>query len=146
MKYKLIIDKLLARNSHILEIMTLHSVMVELLSGVYYPNRGSIAQISCFRLYSVGCLLGAGALNKLSGIQNLTLSNMNLSSRLFSTTGRMINKRCFSNSTCLFKHNNGFNNNLNNNSIIEPGTKAKAPSNLTKLAGKKFFLFLRDIL
>lgn len=49
------ITKLIARNSHRPEIKMSQSVMVELLSGSYCPNKGSIAQISSFRLYSVGC-------------------------------------------------------------------------------------------
>lgn len=56
-KFNNINNIILARNSHRPEIMLSQSVMVELLSGLYYPNRGSIAQTSSFRLYSVGCLL-----------------------------------------------------------------------------------------
>lgn len=99
-KISLFNNIILARNSHRPEIKLLQSVMVELLSGLYgacgfspkIPNRRSIAQISTFRLYSVGCLLGsgarpgAGALNKFS-IINSTFKNTTLSPRLFSTRG-----------------------------------------------------------
>lgn len=73
-KFSLFNNIILARNSHRPEMTMSQSVMVGLLSAggsSSYPNRGSIAQISSFRLYSVASLLGA--LNKFSIIRGASI-------------------------------------------------------------------------
>ena len=92
MKNQLNITKLVARSSHRPEIKMSQSVMVGLLSGLSYPYRGSIAQISSFRFYSVGCLLGGRGQNKEHFVWRsqpskdaLEFKNRSLRRRLFST-------------------------------------------------------------